>query len=447
MSNSVWIRVLLVLTLPLAVTACGRTIPEPLDEAARADGPALRPETPGGDALEAAETEELIDLDRPVGELFADACEHKARAFECDDCRWEVGVVRVPASLMDGGLVATAQVERRRVAVPRTLNGEVRFDERRVAHVSSQVEGIITKVHVTPGDTVRRGQPLIEIESVAVGEAQAAYLEARGLLDIARRNFDRVSALKQEAIASEKEYLQARQELETAEIRAEGARGTLTRLGMDPSEARDVASGNTRGRLVLRAPTGGSVLDMHAVPGELARTEEALLTVGDSSTVWVWADLYERDIAAVSQAQAAQPLAAAVSVKAYPDQQFPGTVDLISPAMDESSRTVKVRVEVANPDGRLLAGMFASVALFLPGSDEVRAVPAAALLEDEGRSFVFVHHQGDYFVRRPVTAGRSWDGWVEIMAGLEASQTVVAEGAFLLKSDVLRSKMGAGCAD
>jgi cobalt-zinc-cadmium efflux system membrane fusion protein len=91
--------------------------------------------------------------------------------------------------------------------------------------------------------------------------------------------------------------------------------------------------------------------------------------------------------------------------------------------------------------------MFASVALFLPGSDEVRAVPAAALLEDEGRSFVFVHHQGDYFVRRPVTAGRSWDGWVEIVAGLEASQTVVAEGAFLLKSDVLRSKMGAGCAD
>jgi len=163
--------------------------------------------------------------------------------------------------------------------------------------------------------------------------------------------------------------------------------------------------------------------------------------------VWVWAGLYERDIATISQAQAAQRLAAAVSVKAYPGEEFPGTVDLVSPAMDESSRTVKVRVEVANPDGRLLAGMFASVKLFLPGSEEVLAIPRVALLEDEGRSFVFVHHHDDYYLRRPVDAGRSWDRWVEVQSGLDAAQTVVAEGAFLLKSDVLRSKMGAGCAD
>ena len=70
-----------------------------------------------------------------------------------------------------------------------------------------------------------------------------------------------------------------------------------------------------------------------------------------------------------------------------------------------------------------------------------------ALLEDEGRTFVFVHHHGDYYLRRPVVAGRRWAGWVEIKRGLRPAQTVVAEGAFLMKSDVLRSKMGAGCAD
>ncbi len=115
--------------------------------------------------------------------------------------------------------------------------------------------------------------------------------------------------------------------------------------------------------------------------------------------------------------------------------------------MEESSRTVKVRVEVANEDGRLLAGMFANVKLFLPGADEALAVPRGAVLEDEGRSFVFVHHQDDYYVRRPVTVGRTWAGWVEIREGLQPGQAVVAEGAFLMKSDVLRSKMGAGCAD
>ena len=85
--------------------------------------------------------------------------------------------------------------------------------------------------------------------------------------------------------------------------------------------------------------------------------------------------------------------------------------------------------------------------LFLPGTDETLAVPKAAVLEDEGRSFVFVHYQGEYYVRRPVVRGRTWAGWVEIKKGLEPSQVVVVEGAFLMKSDVLRSKMGAGCAD
>ena len=134
-------------------------------------------------------------------------------------------------------------------------------------------------------------------------------------------------------------------------------------------------------------------------------------------------------------------------MKAYPGEEFPGIVDLVSPAMDESSRTVKVRFEVKNSDGRLLSGMFAAVKVFLPGNDEALAVPRIAVQEDEGRSFVFIQHHDDYYARRPVLVGRAWAEWVEIKKGLEPAQTVVAEGAFLMKSDVLRSKMGAGCAD
>ncbi|MBK6901050.1 MAG: efflux RND transporter periplasmic adaptor subunit [bacterium] len=179
----------------------------------------------------------------------------------------------------------------------------------------------------------------------------------------------------------------------------------------------------------------------------MAATDAPLLTIGDRATVWVWADLYEGDLAAVTRAQANSELAAAVAVGAYPGESFAGTVDLVSPSMDESSRTVKVRVEVPNPDGRLLAGMFADVTIFLPGTATALAVPTAAVLSDEGREFVFVHHHDDYYVRRPVVTGRAAAGWVEVLSGLSPAQTVVAEGAFLLKSDVLRAKMGAGCAD
>ena len=100
-----------------------------------------------------------------------------------------------------------------------------------------------------------------------------------------------------------------------------------------------------------------------------------------------------------------------------------------------------VQVETA------VAGMFASVRVYLPGAEETVAVPKDAVLEDEGRAFAFVHHHGDYYVRRPVTLGRRWAGQIEIRDGLREADTIVAEGAFLLKSDVLRSKMGAGCAD
>ena len=415
----------------IAVTACPSCDKSDPPEAAAAPA---RPDERG----EGAEAEEPSDLDRPAAELVALTCEHEKKTFECDECRYEVGFVRAPASLVEGGLVKTVAVERRKVAVPLELTGEIRFDDRRIGHVSSQVEGVVKKVHVALGDKVGMGQALIEIESVEVGESQSDSMEAQGLLELARRNFERVFALHEESISSEREFLEAKHELGAAEIRARGARGKLRRLG---------SGGGNVGLLVLRAPMDGTVLLMHAVPGEVAKTEESLITVGDNATLWVWADLYERDIAAVNLGHAAQKLEASVSVKAYPGEEFPGIVDLVSPAMDESSRTVKVRIAVENPDGRLLAGMFAAVEVFLPGKDETLAVPRNAVLEDEGRSFVFVHHHAEYYVRRPVVVGRTWGGWVEIEKGPEPGQTVVADGSFLMKSDVLRSKMGAGCAD
>ena len=183
------------------------------------------------------------------------------------------------------------------------------------------------------------------------------------------------------------------------------------------------------------------------MPGEVARAEESLATVGDNSAVWVWASVYEKDIALLMKRPGGKDYPASISVKAYPGEEFRGTVDFVSPVMDEQSRTVKLRVKVGNEGGRLLAGMFAEVRLFFPGTESVLSLPGPAVLEDEGRSFVFIHMDGDYYIRRPVEAGRSWGGFREIKSGLKGGETVVSDGSFLLKSDVLRSKMGAGCAD
>jgi len=445
-------KLIIIALASIALAACNKSNP---DVHAESHGPHEGHEHEGAEPGKAVSSHEghdhdeneASDLDRPVAELFAATCEHNLKTHECDECRYEVGVVKTDASLFDGGLLKKTKAEKQSVAAPLKLTGEVRFDERQVAHVSTQAEGIIKVVHVTLGDKVKQGQALVEIESVAIGEAQAAYLEAAGMLNLAKRNHDRLDALRKEGISSEKELLAARQELDAAQIRSDAAFGKLKRLGMSTSAARGLTQKTSTGRLVLRAPVAGTVLDMHAVAGELARADTSLATVGDNSSVWVWADLYERDIALVTREQAKQPLAAAVVVKAFPQEEFAGTVDFVSPSMSESSRTVKARINVPNPNGRLLAGMFAQVNVFIPGDQQVLAVPSKAVLEDEGRSFVFVHHQGDYWVRRPVDPGRTFAGMTEITTGLTGTEVVVANGAFLLKSDVLRSKMGAGCAD
>jgi cobalt-zinc-cadmium efflux system membrane fusion protein len=390
------------------------------------------------------------DLDRPLDALFADVCEHGKKTHECDECRYEVGVVRVPAKLVDGGLVKTASVSRRRVEAPIVLTGEVRFDERRVTHLSPRVEGAVRKVHASLGERVRRGEAIVELESVQLGEVESEYLAAQAALRLARASFERQAQLRKEQISSEKEFLAARQEHEAAQIHARSAEEKLARLGVARRDVERLASAGRssgEGALVVRAPADGIVLEMHAVPGELAKPDESIVTVGDVSSVWVWADLHEDQLGRVLDAQRGGRLRAEIAVKAFPDASFPGSVDFVGPTMDERTRTVKVRVAAANPDAKLRAGMFASVRIFLPGQDEALAVPRAAVLSDEGRSFVFVHHRGEYWVRRPVEPGRRWLDWIEVKRGLAGAETLAADGAFLLKSDVLRSKMGAGCAD
>jgi cobalt-zinc-cadmium efflux system membrane fusion protein len=156
--------------------------------------------------------------------------------------------------------------------------------------------------------------------------------------------------------------------------------------------------------------------------------------------------VYEREVAAVLQAREGGTVEAEVTVTAYPERTFAGRVEQVGGTLDEATRTASVRVVVDNPGNLLRAGMFARVRLLMPGGGSGLALPEEAVLEDEGRSFVFVRTRGPYFIRRPVTTGRAVDGWVEV-TGIAAGDEVVTRGAFLLKSDVLRSKMGAGCAD
>ncbi|RJO66817.1 MAG: efflux RND transporter periplasmic adaptor subunit [Myxococcales bacterium] len=438
----------------LALPACSKSSAEPVGVAPEPQGGEHREEaTAGHEGHEGHEEhgEEKSDLDRSVEELFTAACEHDMPTHQCAECRYEVGVVRVPQRLVDEGLVKTATVSKQAGETAVELTGEVVLDERTLVHLSPLTAGVVVRTLVDLGQPVKAGQPLVVLRSSELAQAQSDFLEADSRTKLAQKTYDRQKSLRESGVNSERELLEAEQESASSRIRRESTRQRLVNLGLTEADIDDLSGKGMRaatGELVLRAPLPGVVLELNAsAPGEQVGSGEKAALIGDPTRLWLWANLYERDLPGVQELRRKGANAVSIAVQAYPEDSFAGTIDFVGSVMDEKTRTVKVRISVANSDGRLHPGMFAKVRLTLPTTAAALAVPTAAILTDEGRDFVFINHKDDFFIRRPVVKGGEKDGLTEVKLGLNEGQMVVAEGAFLLKSDVLRSKMGAGCAD
>ncbi len=451
----------LVLVLPLtAVPGCERAdAPPPDAEHAESMGETHgKTGTDGGGALAETTThaghahaDEVSDLDRPVEELMSERCEHGIPTYTCDECRYEVGIVKVSQDLIDAdGPLGVARAEVRTATESEAHNGEVRLNEERAAYLSPRASGTVQSILVDLGARVRAGQVLFTVSSPEFAEARSAYVAARARLRLADATLERERDLFAKKVCPRKDLLEAEAEQQAAAATCQAARERLLACGSTDGEveALTTAPSAPGGPLPVRAPFDGTVLERNLSLGAAVEPGQPLLLLGNTAQMWVWTSLYERELAAVLEQQMRGPVAAHVEVPAYPGRGFPGRVERVGGTLDEATRTVRVRVVVDNAEGLLRAGMFARVYLLGPGAERVLSVPADAVLEDEGRAFVFVPTPAPpYYVRRPVATGRAGEGWVEVTGGLAEGDLVVSRGAFVLKSDVLRSKMGAGCAD
>jgi cobalt-zinc-cadmium efflux system membrane fusion protein len=455
--------------LLLCVAICAACGPSPAGSAdADRREPATEPTAAPAPAPDAApkESDEPSDLDLPLSEIFSkeNRCEHGVPTYTCDQCRYEVGVVRLPQEILaaSGGSIAVGVVERRPWSGPREATGEVALDAARAAWLGPRAAGVVRSIRVDLGDRVRAGETLYEVESVELGDARSEYRRALAEQRVARSAAEREADLFARGICPESDLLEARSRREQADAAVEAARSRLGRLGLTTVEIgaaeADAPGGPDRreaaaddGLLRVRAPFAGTVLERRLGLGARVEPGDQALLLADTSVVWVETAIGERELEAVLERQARGTVPAVVTVSAFPARTFPGRLDRLGGTVDEATRTIRARVVVDNRDGALRAGMFARVRLRLDSEATAIVVPEQALLEDAGRPFLFVRAatpgDADYFVRRPVRPGRSAEGWLEIVAGLEEGQAIVTKGAFLLKSDVLRAKMGAGCAD
>lgn len=432
------------LLLLLAAAGCGNaTAPAALPAA---DPHSAHAETPATAAVE------ISDLDQPVAALLAAECEHEIRTYTCNECRYEVGVAKAGKEMFDparGGILATIHAGERALPGGRMANGDVRLNEGKAVYLSPLAPGVVRSILVDVGANVAAGQVLFEVDSSDYRQAKADLLRAAAAVTLAEATVERERDLYAKRVCPRKDVIEAEAALAQAIAEHTAVVGRLMAFGLRGDEIRSLAGSDAApqsGLMPVRAPFSGAVLERSLSLGAQAQPGDALLLLADTSTMWVMTTVDEREVAAVLAARRRGPVRAAVTVTAYPDAAFTGLVEQIGGTLDEATRTTRLRVVVANPAGLLRAGMFARVELLVGDAGGGLALPEDAVMEDEGRSFVFVRAEGPYFIRRPVTLGRTVDGWVEV-AGVESGAEIVVKGAFLLKSDVLRSKMGAGCAD
>lgn len=309
--------------------------------------------------------------------------------------------------------VETASVEHR--SLHRTIRavGTVQADEKRLFIFNTKFEGWIEKLRVNAtGEAVQRGEPLMEVYAPELVVAEQEYLLAW-------------HALQGMKGASAETRAQAKQ-LADASLRR------LQNWDISEDQLKELENtGRTSRTLTLRAPVDGVVLEKAAVEGMRFMPGEQLYRIGDLTTVWLIADVFEQDLGAVKKGQSAK-----VTVNAYPGTTFSGKVDFVYPTVSHDTRTGKVRILVPNADQRLKPGMYANVALDAATDDKpVLAIPESAVIDSGTKQSVLVDRGQGRFEPREVKLGEHADGFYEVRSGLADNERVVTSANFLIDAE------------
>ncbi len=359
------------------------------------------------------------------------------------DSQKEVGITVEPAAVrsLQGFLSAT---------------GIVSEDPARVAHIRTLARGLIEKIYARLGDRVSAGAPLVEYDNIelglAIGEYQGAQAELRrGLtdLEVKTKILDRSREMLKVGAVAQTTHDLREAEVKDAEAKVAGARATVSkiaeqirRFGWTDADlaklpAEQAASGHTASHSILKAPFAGVVTSLHAVGSEVVEQGTELLAITDMSSVWVMADVYERDLSQVRTGQAVR-----VRVPSYPRETFTGKITYVADIIDPKTRTAKVRCLVENANGLLKLEMFATIEIPVEQTAAILAVPSSSIQQMDGRPVVFVRTSAAEFQRRDVETGGESQGFTEIRSGLKPGEPVVSRGSFTLKTAFLKHLIG-----
>ena len=353
----------------------------------------------------------------------------------------EARLVRLPPEEVTRSGVTVEPVGRTAFRTYRTFPGVIRPNENALANITTLVRGRVAEVHADLGQMVETNQLLAVLHSGDLGLAQSAYLKARARRHVAEQAYQRAEFLFKEKVIGQAEAQRREGEMISIRAEAQEAREGLRLLGMDDKQLKSLERTQTiRSHVPIVAPFAGRVIARDLTKGELVETTHKLFTVADLSTVWVVGNVSEKDIYYVHRATAIPNQPVEIHVAAYPDEVFQGNVLYVGDVLDTATRTMQVRLTLANPTGRLKPEMFATIRVSSEPALDVLVVPEAAVQNDQTRSFVFVQQETGVFEARTIRLGNRNGTFAEVLDGVQEGEAIVREGAFILKSELLKPK-------
>lgn len=311
-----------------------------------------------------------------------------------------------------------------------SLTAEVKADQNNEALVGPLLAGRVHEVLVNTGQYVRKGDVLMTVEGLEVGELKASYLKTKAAVEFAKANYERTKKLFSEKIGSQKEFLMAQADYDKAKAEFKAEDKKIHSIGLSDKDIEESFNeDHTSGTLTIRAPISGVIIERNVVTGQFVEPSENAFRILNTSSVWVDGQVFEKDIARINT-----NASIFFESSAYPEEKFEGRISFVGQMLDKQTRTVTVRATLQNSKGKLKPHLFGEMHIPVSGNKTAIFVPESAVFSLDGNDFVFVKVSADSFIKRMVKIRKYSASEIEIIEGIIEGEEVVSQGVYYLVS-------------
>jgi Cu(I)/Ag(I) efflux system membrane fusion protein len=329
-----------------------------------------------------------------------------------DESNPDLNLVKLSPSQQVLANVQTEAVKTRQFSGEKEFNGYIKINEKNTARISTPVMGKITKMYVNfEGESVRAGQPLFELYSPDLVSTQKEFI-------LALENYDRIKKSGNEFATAQAKSL------------VDASRSRLSQWEMTPAQLDEIAKTKEIMQTIkVYSKYSGVITKKYVDPGHWPMAGEIIYDVANLSTVWVIANIYESDVQFIKAGQNAE-----ISSSSYPNETFNAKINFVDPVFDPSSRTLEVRIDVANRNYKLKPDMYVKVKINTFYSQNL-SVPKNAVIRTGDKDIVYVEKEKGVYEPRRIKVGYEQDGYFEVLSGLKEGEVVVSSGGFLIDSE------------